>query len=191
MKSEVKKWSAVVREGYQILLRAEAEIEELLEWEGMRAYYRSLAEKCMAWAIDVHGERLRREFLELEDVHEKSLFRAQKYRFLMRCVWESDTHAAILCESYLLGQRGEPKNSYHRLSHVWNLSEGTVLPTAQVLRLFGKNLRPKDLPFLPDGIYPMGEELIFFKNPTQSAPFAMEKSPLQIACEGGEEGKRD
>ena len=178
MMREIKKMSASVREGYQILLRAEAELELPTDLERIHSYYLTLAEKCMTWATEVHGEMLRREFSELDDIHEKSLFRTQKYRFFTRCVWESDTHLAMLCESYLFGQRTDPPNSYHRMSHVWNVGEQTVLPMGQVWQLFGKGLRPKDLPFLPDGIYPQGEELIFYKNPTSSTAFEEGASPM-------------
>ena len=179
MMSEIKRMSASVREGYQILLRAEAEIELPLQLETIRSYYLTLAEKCMTWATEVHGELLRKTFIKLDDIHEKSLFRTQKYRFSERCVWESGTHIAILCESFLSGQRGEHSNSYYRMSHVWNVREHTVLPMQQVWQLFGRDLRPKDLPFVPDGIYPMGEQLIFYKNSTSESAFLQEMSPME------------
>ena len=169
---------ATVREGYQVLLRAEAELV-LPEGKGvMEKYYHLLAEKCMSWATDVYGERIRQEFLSLEDLHERALYRAQKYRFLMRIPWQGEHHIAILCESYLLGQKQTMQNSYHRLSHVWNLKEESILPIGQILDLFGCGIKLRELPFVPDGVYPDGEELIFYKNPTQEAPLAQRKSPF-------------
>ena len=132
----------------------------------------------MSWATEVYGESIRRDFLSLEDLHDRALWRAQKYRFLMRIPWQNEHHAAILCESYLLGQRGSVENSYHRLSHVWSLDEESILPMAQILNLFGCGIRSKDLPFLPDGVYPDGEELIFYKNPTADTPLAQCKSAI-------------
>ncbi len=178
MNTITEKLSATVREGYQVLLRAEAELILPQEKEIICNYYRILVDKCMTWATDVYGEALRREFLSLEDLHDRALFRAQKYRFLMRIPWEGNGHAALLCESYLLGQRKPKPNSYHRLSHVWNLEEETILPLTQVLTLLGANISLKDLPFRPDGIYPEGQEIVFYKNPTPDSPLQQGKSPF-------------
>ena len=96
----------------------------------------------------------------------------------MRIPWQSEHHIAILCESYLLGQGQDVQNSYHRLSHVWNLDEESILPISQILELFGCGIKMRELPFTPDGVYPEGSELIFYKNPTAEAPLAQSKSPL-------------
>ena len=88
---------------------------------------------------------------------------------------------AILCESYLLGQRSDKQNSYHRLSHVWNLDEESILPISQILELFGCGIKMRELPFVPDGVYPDGEELIFYKNPTLESPILQTKSPFEGA----------
>lgn len=170
---------ATVREGYQVLLRAEAELVLPEGKEVMGKYYRLLADKCMAWATEAYGERIRSDFLSLEDLHDRALWKAQKYRFSMRIPWQGKHHIAILCESYLLGQRQEVQNSYHRLSHVWNIEEESILPVGQILDLFGCGIKLRDLPFAPDGVYPEGEELIFYKNPTQETPLAQRKSPLE------------
>ena len=178
MNTTTEKRGACVREGYQVLLRAEADILLPDGKDVIGNYYRLLVEKCMSWATDVHGERIRQEFLSLEDLHDRALWRAQKYRFLMRIPWQSEHHIAILCESYLLGQGQDVQNSYHRLSHVWNLDEESILPISQILELFGCGIKMRELPFTPDGVYPEGSELIFYKNPTAEAPLAQSKSPL-------------
>lgn len=178
MNTTTEKLAATVREGYQVLLRAEAELLLPDGKEVIGNYYRLLLDKCMSWATEVYGESIRRDFLSLEDLHDRALWRAQKYRFLMRIPWQNEHHAAILCESYLLGQRGSVENSYHRLSHVWNLDEESILPMAQILNLFGCGIQLKELPFRPDGVYPDGEELIFYKNPTADMPLAQCKSAV-------------
>lgn len=176
MNTTTEKHGACVREGYQVLLRAEAELVLLEGKDVICNYYRLLAEKCMSWATEVYGERIRRDFLSLEDLHDRALWRAQKYRFLMRIPWQNEHYIAILCESYLLGQRQQMQNSYHRLSHVWNLDEESILPIPQILELFGCGIKIKELPFVPEGVYPDGGELIFYKNPTAEAPLAQRKS---------------
>lgn len=178
MNTTTEKRGACVREGYQVLLRAEAELVLPEGKDVIGNYYRLLAEKCMSWATEVHGERIRRDFLSLEDLHDRALWRAQKYRFLMRIPWQSEHYIAILCESYLLGQRQEVQNSYHRLSHVWHLEEESILPIQQILELFGGGVKMRELPFVPEGVYPDGGELIFYKNPTAEAPLAQAKSPF-------------
>ena len=178
MNTTTQKLAATVREGYQVLLRAEAELVLPEGKDVIGNYYRLLSDKCMSWATEVYGERIRQEFLSLEDLHDRALWRAQKYRFLMRIPWQNEHHIAILCESYLLGQRQNAPNSYHRLSHVWNLEEESILPIPQILELFGCGIQPRDLPFVPEGVYPEGKELIFFKNPTQETPLAQSKTPF-------------
>ena len=178
MNTTTEQLRATVREGYQVLLRAEAELVLPEGKDVISNYYRLLSEKCMTWATEVYGERIRSEFLSLEDLHDRALWRAQKYRFMMRIPWQSEHYMAILCESYLLGQRQETQNSYHRLSHVWNLDEESILPIGQILELFGCGIQLRELPFVPEGVYPEGEKLIFYKNPTAETPLAQSKSPL-------------
>ena len=85
---------------------------------------------------------------------------------------------AILCESYLLGQHNNTQNSYHRLSHVWNLQEESILPIPQVLKILSCDVNLKEMPFLPDGVYPENGEVIFYKNPTADTPLAQSKTPF-------------
>ena len=183
MNTTTEKLGATVREGYQVLLRAEAELILPEQKDVIGNYYRLLANKCMSWATEVYGERIRSDFLSLEDLHDRALWRAQKYRFLMRIPWQNEHHIAILCESYLLGQKGSTQNSYHRLSHVWNLDEESILPIPQILELFSCGIHLRDLPFVPDGVYPDGEELIFYKNPTLDTPLAQSKSQITQGVE--------
>ncbi|MBQ7334982.1 MAG: hypothetical protein IJW92_00715 [Clostridia bacterium] len=180
MNTEKIELHASVREGYQILLRADAELLLPTEQLKIREFYQSLAERCMNWATDVHGEMLKKEFSALETVHEKSAFRTQQYRFRMRVAHEDGETAAILCESKLLRQRREPQNSYHRLSHVWLLAEENILPFSQILKRFDLKTTTKELGFVPDGIYPENGEMVFFKNPSATDAFREEKRPLSL-----------
>ena len=178
MNTTTEQLRATVREGYQVLLRAEATVVLPEGKDVIGKYYRLLADKCMSWATEVYGERIRQSFLSLEDLHDRALWKAQKYRFLMRIPWHSEHHIAILCESYLLGQRNDMQNSYHLLSHVWNLEEESILPITQILELFQCGIQMKELPFAPDGVYPENGELIFYKNPTLQTQLTQQRSPF-------------
>ena len=174
---EKKESRIVVREGFQILLRAESELllptgKEKIDW-----FYEKISETCMNWAHKVHGEKLRREYLSLEDTREKSQFRTQRYRLSMRCPWEEGKWIALLCESTLTGQWKNPQKSYHRISHVWNVEEELLLPHAQILETFGVKLGKNQLPFRPDGIYPEGNEMVFFRNADEKKHFLESSIP--------------
>ncbi len=175
MKTEKLERHAAVREGYQILLRADA---ELLRFEGkpkMNAFYERTAQTCMKWAEDVRGEALRREFSALTEIAEKARFCSQRYRLRIHCPWEEGKYAVVLCESELLGQWKEPQKGYHRISHVWNTEEESILPFSQILTGFGLHLKKEKLPFHPDGIYPQGDHMVFFRNASDTFPFLEKK----------------
>ena len=125
----------------------------------------------MRWAQEIYGEALRRELLALESIREKSQFGTQRYQMRMRIPFEEGKHAVFLCESKLTGQWREPQKSYHRISHVWNLTEETLLPFSEILCRFGIRLKKDMLPFRPDGIYPDADEMVFFRNGSEQAPF--------------------
>lgn len=188
MNFEERKIKKTVREGYQLLLGAEARLLLPVEKREICRYYEALAEKCMQWAVEIHGTLLQKEFLALETAMEKARFQTERYRFSMRCVMETEEHIVLLCESRLLCRQGKGKDGYHRISHVWNLDEETVLPFSQILNVFGGRIKKQVLPFSPDGIYPEGDELIFFKNPTADAPFSEFRIPLTGECL--QEGKK-
>ena len=178
MKVEKKEWHATVREGYQILLRAEATCLLPTEAPKIRAFYEIMIDTCMRWVLEVYGERLRREFLSLESVHEKSQFRTQRYRMSVHIPWEDDALVVFLCESYLTGNWQAPQREYRRISHVWRVEEALLLPFAEILETFGIRIRREMLPFRPDGIYPLGDELIFFQNATDTQFFSEHRLPI-------------
>ncbi len=175
MKIEKIERHGTVREGYQILLRAEARLLIPEEKPLMKEFYLHLSQTCMTWAQAVYGEALRKDFLALEGVKEKSQFGSQHYSLQMRIPWETESYAAILCESRLVGQWKEPQKSYHRISHVWNLEEETLLPFPEILKRFGLPVPERKLPFRPDGIYPEGDRMVFFRNVSDRTPFLEQK----------------
>lgn len=152
----------IVREGFQILLRADAVLCLPEESERIAAYYERTGTACLKWAEEAEGGRLRAAYLALESNRERSRFRAATYRLECRPVWENGDHAAWVCQSELCGQNGEP--FVRRMSQVWNLREQTLLPTGQILHLCRLRGRKKHPPFRPDGVYPQGNELVFFQN---------------------------
>lgn len=180
MNTEKIEQHATVREGYQILLRADAEILLPTDKPRIRAFYERMAETCMRWAQAIYGESLRKEFLALEEIREKSQFRTQRYRLRMSCPWEEGIYTAILCESKLTGQWKEPQKSYHRISHVWNTEEELILPFSEILQNFGIKITKNMLPFRPDGIYPEGDMMVFFRNVTDNMAFLERKLPRNL-----------
>ncbi len=177
MKIEKSEMHATVREGYQILLRAEAKLLMPVEYADICAFYEQTANACMRWVTEVYGERVRRAFSALESVRERSGFYTRTYRFQMRVPWESDTLAAILCETELRGNGYEGERSYRRLCHVWSLDEQTVLPQSQILEVFRFPLKSRSLPFRADGVYPEGRFMVFFRNASENRLFLEKKLP--------------
>ena len=177
MKFEKTEMHATVCEGYQVLLSADASLLMPVEHPKICAFYEKLANACVKWAVEVHGEGLRREFLALESLRERGGFRLQRYRLRMKIAYEDAYYAAFVCESNLTDQWREPQKSYHRISQVWDLREQTILPLQQVLSRFGMRVGKRDLPFPPDGVYPEEGALVCFRNVTDRTPFLEKKLP--------------
>ena len=177
MELEEMVWKRSVREGYTVLLKAEAKLLLPKDCAEMRDFYQRLADACMNWTIDVYGERLRTQFLSLSDVREKSRFRTQQYRFWMRIPWQDAEYLTMLCES----ERTTPEGGcdFYRVAHTWKLAEQTALPTEQVMRLFGARIGKRELPFSADGIYREGDKLVIFQNKTEKNGFREAKLPLE------------
>lgn len=157
---------AAVREGYQILMRAEVELVLPAEYEKVAEFCRQTADACLNWATEVAGERLRAEYLALPDHRAQSRFRVAQYRFSCLPVWEREGYAAFICRSQMR-QSGVP-DECRRSAQVWNLNEQSMLPASQILKLVGyrpeKGTRP---PFRPEGVCPWGDELVFFRTSGQ------------------------
>ena len=154
-----------VREGYQLLLRASAELWLPAETHAsMREYYVQLSESCLTWAVEIEGERARARFLSLEEPAFRSRFRTENYRFWMEIPWCTAEHIAVVCSSKL-------GDTIRRSAQIWNLAEETLLPMRQVERLFADSLRGQSLPFRPHGMYPEAGELVLFRNPLRDGVF--------------------
>ena len=160
-----------VREGYQILLRAHAELLLPREKPKIRWFYEHLCDTCLKWAKEVHGERLRQELLRMESVRERAQVQTCRYQLRMHLAWEDARYAAILCESEQTGQWKIPQKGYHRISHVWDTEEELILPFSEILKKFDLHMPNGGLPFRPDGIYPEGQEMVFLRKVTDSHPF--------------------
>lgn len=171
METEQKMLRSTVREGYQVLLRAEAELLLPLQGERMRSFYCRLGEVCMHWAVEIEGGRLRAAYRALESLRERSSFRTGSYRLQMRIPWEAGELVAILCESELRGESLPARTGLHRTAQVWDRKEELILPPRQVLSRLAPWMEKRMLPFHPDGCYPQGEGLVLFRNPSHGGAF--------------------
>lgn len=162
---------AIVREGFQILLRAEAELLLPKDQAKIRDFYERMAHTCMTWAETIYGERLRGEFLTCDSIRERSQVRTQRYRLTMRSPWENERLWAVVCESTMTGEWLPVQKRYHRISHVWNLEEETVIPIEQITELFSMHVEKHALSFRPDGVYPEGSDMVFFRNASDQTSF--------------------
>ena len=180
MMLERTEMTATVREGYQILRRAQVTLDMPTDKPKMTQFYEKMAGTCMNWAREIYGERLRAEFLSLEGIRERSQFRTQQYSMRMHSPWQEGKYATFLCESQLTDQWKDPGKSYHRISHVWNTDEELILPFSQILRGFGMRISRDMLPFHPDGIYPLGDEMVLFRNASEQSRFLEKKIPRNL-----------
>ena len=162
-------------EGYRILLRAQAELLLPLEYPVIREFYIALAKRCIDWTCEVTGERLRTRYLALGTNAERARFDTRTYRFSMRYCDTDDRHAVIVCESRFSGE--DARITYRRISHVWYLSEQTLLPHSQIVKRYSQG-RHVSVGFRPDGIYPENGELVLFKNATEKTEFTEKRFSL-------------
>lgn len=173
MRFETKNIRASVREGYQILLRADAEVLFPTDFPIIRDYYLRLSEVCVRWATEVHGEALRNRFRRANGIAERSRFGTERYRFGMTVTWDAPPLLSLLCETELCCGEEAPRLRRHRIARVWNTDEQTVLPDRQVLRLFPIAERPKIGKI--DGLYPEGGQIVFYRNSFGETDFSEER----------------
>jgi hypothetical protein len=152
---------AAVREGYQLLLRADSQLLLPMEKARICEFYRRMSDACLKWATAAEGERIRSAYLSMESNRERAHLRLAVYQLSCKPVFERGAYVAWVCESVM---RGEGKETVRRMAQVWNVEEETMLPMRQILELFRVKRSCKRPAFRPDGVYPMGEDLVFFKN---------------------------
>ncbi len=155
---------AAVREGYQLLLRADAQLQLPVGKDRICEFYRRMSDACLKWATEAEGERIRSAYLALESNRDRARVRLATYQLSCKPVFERSPYVAWVCESVL---RGEGTETVRRMSQVWNAEEETMLPMRQILETFRSKRSCKRPTFRPDGVYPVGEELVFFKNADQ------------------------
>lgn len=166
---------AAVREGYQLLLRADAQMQIPEGKERIGAFYRRMSDACLKWAVEAEGERIRAAYLALESNRDRARFRLATYRLSCKPVFERMPYVAWVCESVM---RGADEEAVRRMSQVWNLEEETMLPMRQILEVFRAKRSCKLPAFRPDGVYPVGDELVFFKNADQREPMKEARVPF-------------
>ncbi len=155
---------AAVREGYQLLLRADAEWSIPEGKTRIGDFYRRMSDACIKWAAEAEGEKIRKDYLSLESNRDRARVRLATYRLSCLPIFERSPYVAWVCESIL--QNGAERKII-RMSQVWNVEEETLLPIRQILEVFRVKRSCKRPPFRPDGVYPLGDELVFFKNADQ------------------------
>ena len=177
----------VVREGYRVLLTAEAEIVLPVGMERIEQFYQRMCRACLEWVKQAEGERLRREYLCMEDPMERARMRGARYALRCTPVYDDGVYAAWECNSTLQSSRGLPRE--RRMAQVWQLAEQTGLPFSQILQAFPTDPRGRP-PFRPDGVYPKGEELLFFRNGEGDQPIREAGFRILHGAEGAEKGRK-
>ena len=149
------------REGYRCLLKCDAELVLPREYERICSYYRRMAESCIRWAETAEGERLREQYLSLEDHRLQAKFELAQYRLRCEPVWQESVYVSYLCRSVMRIGDCETERT---MSQVWNLEEQTLVPMSRIVKQFSGKTTPKRIPFRPDGVYPLERELVFYRN---------------------------
>ncbi len=174
---QTERCHTAVREGYRSLLTADSELRLPVGYPRICDYYRRVGEACVRWAEKAEGERLRQQYLSLEDHRDRARFRTARYRICCEAVWEAYPFVTYLCRSAL--QTGaEPVRRV--MAQVWNLEEETLLPMSEILKRFSSKAKKTKPPFRPDGIYPLEGELVFYRNGDGKREFAEYRVSLKI-----------
>lgn len=158
---EIERCHTAIREGYRSLLTTDSELWQPVEYSRICQYYRRVRDACVNWAETAEGERLRRQYLALEEHSDRGRFPTARYEICCRPIWEESVYVTFLCCSVL--QIGTARTE-RLMSQVWNVSEQTMLPMGQILKQFPTKPMKKRLPFRPDGVYPLEKEVVFYRN---------------------------
>ena len=158
---QIDRCHTAIREGYRSILTADSELWMPTEYPRICEYYRRVGESCVKWVETSEGERLRRNYLELEDHGERGRFPTARYQICCQPVWAESVYVTFLCRSVF--QFGG-EHTQRLMAQVWNLGEQTLLPMGQILKHFPVKPMKKRLPFRPDGVYPLEGEVVFYRN---------------------------
>lgn len=168
MEYNVERCHTAVREGYRSVLQLDTEIRVPIGHARMEEYYLRVREACVKWAETAEGERLREAYRAIEDHMERARFQTASYRLICSPVWEESPFVSYLCRSVL--QIGHEK-SERVMAQVWNKEEETLLPMGQVIRIFPVEKSKKRIPFRPDGVYLLSDELVFYRNANRTRSY--------------------
>jgi len=163
MQTEIFRTAAVVRGDYRVLARCEVEIEVPEGHSNFALFYQKTAEAAVRWCREVLGERVKKEYALLPDVWAKARFLPYRFSLRGKIVFEDPEIFVIVCRSVF--SRGSERQA-RRSAQVWNKREGTILPNRLVLRRFGGKKTAKPKGFRVEGCYPVGGEMVLFRNPT-------------------------
>lgn len=162
MEYNIERCHTAVREGYRSVLQSDTEVWLALGHARMEEYYLRVRDACVKWAETAEGERLCEAYRAIEDHMERARFQTATYRLTCAPVWEESFYAVYLCRSVFgIGQ----ERTERVMAQVWNTAEDTILPMGQVIKVFPvEKSSKKRIPFRPDGVYPLAEELVFYRN---------------------------
>ena len=132
METEICTARKLVCQDFQILLHAEVEIPVPKNYPRIRSFYETLSDTILRWAAEQEGERLRKEYLA-KDVRERARYRTKILRVQGETLQAEQGWYALVCRAKRIGQTEAESTC---ALHIWNLSEQTLLPPAEILSRF-------------------------------------------------------
>lgn len=163
MPNDICRADFVVREDYRVLARCEVEIEVPEGHPNIALFYQKTAGAAVRWSEEVLAKKVKNEYALLPDVWAKARFLPYRFSLRGKIVFEDPEIFVMVCRSVF--SRGSERQA-RRSAQVWNKREGTILPNRLVLRRFGGKKTAKPKGFRVEGCYPVGGEMVFFRNPT-------------------------
>ena len=176
MEYNIERCHTAVREGYRSILQSDTEIWLPMGHGRMEEYYLRVRDACVKWAETAEGARLCEAYRAIDDHMERARFQTASYRLICSPVWEESPYVSYLCRSVLeIGQ----EKSERVMAQVWNMEEETVLPMGQVLKIFPTEASKKRIPFRPDGVYLLSDELVFYRNANNARSYGEYRTKRQ------------
>ena len=122
----------LVRQDFQILLRAEVEIPIPEGYSEIRRFYETVTDTLLRWATERMGERFREEYLAA-DVRERARYKTKVFRVLGEALPIEQEWFAMICRAR---QTWDPASESVSTLQVWNLLEQTLLPSKEIISRF-------------------------------------------------------